>query len=335
MTWPPWAVGSSRYALELAFIILGGYAGFDDPPASSRGRRRPGAGGAGRPQVPQLRHDDRGTALRRRDHRERCRRRHPRLEARPVGQAHPAARAGRLPAARAGQLGHRRGVLPGQVPHDERWRDRRRRRSSPRSRTTTWAATRSSTAPPCSGCGPRTSARSSTTGACSPAWPLAYADFEPWYSEAERLYVVHGQDGEDPTDGPRSGPLPVPARRARAPHPAAPRRPRAPGTPPRRTCRSASCSTRTSTETPPHQSVHPLRPGGRVPVPRRRQGRRPDRVRRPRPRPRQPRPGDQRPRRPAGDRRVRAPGDRGASPRSPTAPRRASPAISSSCPVAP
>ena len=41
-------------------------------------------------------------------------------------------------------------------------------------------------------------------GGVSPAWPLSYQDFEPWYAAAERLYFVHGQDGEDPTEGPRS-----------------------------------------------------------------------------------------------------------------------------------
>ena len=45
----------------------------------------------------------------------------------------------------------------------------------------------------------------------SPAWPLSYADFEPWYSQAERLYQVHGNAGEDPTEGPRSEPYPWPA----------------------------------------------------------------------------------------------------------------------------
>jgi choline dehydrogenase-like flavoprotein len=45
----------------------------------------------------------------------------------------------------------------------------------------------------------------------SPAWPLSYDDFEPWYSKAERLYQVHGNDGEDPTEGPRSEPYPWPA----------------------------------------------------------------------------------------------------------------------------
>ena len=35
----------------------------------------------------------------------------------------------------------------------------------------------------------------------SPAWPLSYAEFEPWYARAEWLYQVHGQHGEDPTEG--------------------------------------------------------------------------------------------------------------------------------------
>ena len=34
----------------------------------------------------------------------------------------------------------------------------------------------------------------------SPKWPLGYADFEPYYTEAERLYGVHGQHGLDPTE---------------------------------------------------------------------------------------------------------------------------------------
>jgi choline dehydrogenase-like flavoprotein len=47
-------------------------------------------------------------------------------------------------------------------------------------------------------------------GGLSPAWPLSYQDFEPFYAEAERLYHVHGAAGEDPTDGPRSGEFPYP-----------------------------------------------------------------------------------------------------------------------------
>ena len=34
----------------------------------------------------------------------------------------------------------------------------------------------------------------------SPAWPLKYDAFEPYYAEAERLFHVHGQRGEDPTE---------------------------------------------------------------------------------------------------------------------------------------
>src|SRR5271163_4510854 len=45
----------------------------------------------------------------------------------------------------------------------------------------------------------------------SPAWPLSFEDFEPWYSKAEQLYQVHGIRGEDPTEGPYSQPYPWPA----------------------------------------------------------------------------------------------------------------------------
>jgi choline dehydrogenase-like flavoprotein len=48
-------------------------------------------------------------------------------------------------------------------------------------------------------------------GGVSPAWPIDYADLEPYYAEAERLYLVHGQAGEDPTEPWRSGPFPYPA----------------------------------------------------------------------------------------------------------------------------
>jgi choline dehydrogenase-like flavoprotein len=48
-------------------------------------------------------------------------------------------------------------------------------------------------------------------GGVSPAWPISYADLEPYYAEAERLYLVHGQAGEDPTEPPRSSAFPYPA----------------------------------------------------------------------------------------------------------------------------
>ncbi|MDQ3855009.1 MAG: GMC family oxidoreductase, partial [Chloroflexota bacterium] len=38
-------------------------------------------------------------------------------------------------------------------------------------------------------------------GGISPAWPLSYDDFEPYYSQAEQLYQVHGRHGEDHTEG--------------------------------------------------------------------------------------------------------------------------------------
>ena len=48
-------------------------------------------------------------------------------------------------------------------------------------------------------------------GGVSPAWPISYADLEPYYAQAERLYLVHGERGEDPTEPPASGPFPYPA----------------------------------------------------------------------------------------------------------------------------
>ncbi|WP_328552605.1 MULTISPECIES: GMC family oxidoreductase [unclassified Streptomyces] len=41
-------------------------------------------------------------------------------------------------------------------------------------------------------------------GGVSPAWPLGYQDLEPYYTQAEHLYLVHGRHGEDPTEGPSS-----------------------------------------------------------------------------------------------------------------------------------
>jgi choline dehydrogenase-like flavoprotein len=47
-------------------------------------------------------------------------------------------------------------------------------------------------------------------GGLSPAWPISYQDLEPYYAEAERIYLVHGVPGEDPTEPPRSGSFPFP-----------------------------------------------------------------------------------------------------------------------------
>jgi choline dehydrogenase-like flavoprotein len=45
----------------------------------------------------------------------------------------------------------------------------------------------------------------------SPAWPIPYEAMEPYYTQAEQLYQVHGARGEDPTEPPASAPYPFPA----------------------------------------------------------------------------------------------------------------------------
>ena len=45
-------------------------------------------------------------------------------------------------------------------------------------------------------------------GGISPAWPISYDDLEPYYTQAENLYHVHGKRGEDPTEPPASAPYP-------------------------------------------------------------------------------------------------------------------------------
>ena len=47
-------------------------------------------------------------------------------------------------------------------------------------------------------------------GGLSPAWPLGYDVFEPYYMQAEALFQVHGQRGEDPLEPWASGPYPHP-----------------------------------------------------------------------------------------------------------------------------
>lgn len=48
-------------------------------------------------------------------------------------------------------------------------------------------------------------------GGVSPAWPISYAELEPFYSQAEHLYQVHGERGVDPTEPWSSAPYPYPA----------------------------------------------------------------------------------------------------------------------------
>jgi choline dehydrogenase-like flavoprotein len=45
-------------------------------------------------------------------------------------------------------------------------------------------------------------------GGISPAWPITYDDLEPYYTQAEQIYHVHGTRGEDPTDPGSTTPYP-------------------------------------------------------------------------------------------------------------------------------
>ncbi|MGG6295926.1 GMC oxidoreductase [Leptolyngbya sp. AN02str] len=45
----------------------------------------------------------------------------------------------------------------------------------------------------------------------SPEWPLKYLDFEPYYTQAEALYQVHGKAENDSTEPAHSGEYPFPA----------------------------------------------------------------------------------------------------------------------------
>lgn len=48
------------------------------------------------------------------------------------------------------------------------------------------------------------------SGGVSPEWPIRYADLEPYYGAAERLYHVHGKRGGDPTEPWAACPYPHP-----------------------------------------------------------------------------------------------------------------------------
>jgi hypothetical protein len=102
--------------------------------------------------------------------------------------------------------------------------------------------------------------------------------FEPYYAEAERLFHVHGQRGEDPNEPPASGPFPYPPvshepriqalsdslpRRA-APVPSAARHP----------------AGREGRQADADQHLHPLRRVRRLSLPAERQGGRAGDVRR-------------------------------------------------------
>ena len=45
----------------------------------------------------------------------------------------------------------------------------------------------------------------------TPGWPISYAELEPYYCQAERIYKVHGSSDNDSTEPPRSSAWPYPA----------------------------------------------------------------------------------------------------------------------------
>ena len=140
-------------------------------------------------------------------------RRHARLPARAVRQADPAPRARRLRAAREGELGLARGQRRGPLPHAKRRGATATASRSTRTRTTTSAATRSSTARRCSGCASRTSASCRTPAACRRRGRSRTRISSRTTRDAEHLYHVHGERGEDPTEPWASAPYRI--RRSR------------------------------------------------------------------------------------------------------------------------
>ena len=105
-----------------------------------------------------------------------------------------------------GQLEHAGGQCRGASTRRRRPGETRTGRTCTPIPTTGSGATPSSMEPPCSGFVARTSASSRHHGGVSPAWPISYDDLEPYYTEAEHLYQVHGERGVDPTEPPASAP---------------------------------------------------------------------------------------------------------------------------------
>ena len=146
----------------------------------------------------------------------------------PSGKTDPHPRARRLRAAGEGQLGPARGQRSKRKYNTKEVVARQGRQgAAPAHELLRRRQHEVLSAPPCSACAKRTSASCATTAAVSPAWPITYDDLEPYYTQAEQLYQVHGNRGEDPTEPPASAPYPLPGRQPRAANPATGRRFRA------------------------------------------------------------------------------------------------------------
>ena len=116
-------------------------------------------------------------------------------------QAHPSARARRLAAPRARQLGSTAVFVEGRYRAPEFWYDGHGQEFPPEvnyyvgGNTKFYGAALFRLRPEDFG-------ELRHHGGISPAWPIGYDDLEPYYSQAEHLYRVHGRHGEDPTEGP-------------------------------------------------------------------------------------------------------------------------------------
>ena len=107
----------------------------------------------------------------------------------------------------------------------------------------------------------------------SPAWPLKYDAFEPYYQAAEELYHVHGLRGEDPTEPPALKALRLSAAHPRTAHPAAVRRAQA-RRPQAVPSAGGGAAGRAGRQAAAAFGLHPLQRVRRLSVPHQRQGRR-------------------------------------------------------------
>ncbi len=104
-------------------------------------------------------------------------------------------------------------------------------------------------------------------------------DFEPYYAEAERLFHVHGQRGEDPNEPPASGTVPLSAGLARAGASRRSATPASAGPAPVSSAAGHSAG-REGWQADADQHLHPLRCLRRLSLSAQRQGRRAGDVRR-------------------------------------------------------
>ena len=131
-----------------------------------------------------------------------------------------AARAGQFPAPGAGQLGSRaRSSWTGRYISPDTWYDADGKPFQPQVHYYVGGATKLYGAA-LYRLRPEDFGELKHADGLSPAWPLSYDEFEPWYTKAEWLYQVHGTHGEDPTEGHCSKAVPVAGGLARAAGPA-------------------------------------------------------------------------------------------------------------------